>query len=63
MEKNHVENLNDEDKKKWLKQRGWMPEGPATWRDPDTGMSFGFAASVEKARKTCRLPYDFELHP
>lgn len=62
MASTHVDFITEDEQKKWLKQRGWQPEGPA-WRDPETGMSFMFSMALERAKKACRLPYDFELHP
>jgi len=59
---NHVDFLKPEEQKKWLKQRGWITDG-ASWRDPDLGISFGFAAALDRAKKACRLPADFELRP
>jgi hypothetical protein len=72
----HVNTYNDEDKKKWLRQRGWTvalrpvppgsPEGTQPtemWRDPDRGVSYHFAMAMKKALDECRLPADFELKP
>jgi hypothetical protein len=58
----HVDFMTEEEQKKWLKQRGWLEEGPS-WRDPETGQPLGLYMALERAKKACRLPYDFELHP
>jgi hypothetical protein len=64
----HVNTYSDEDKQKWLKQRGWtpvqrQPDQPTMWRDPDRGVSYHFAMAMKKALEDCRLPADFELRP
>jgi hypothetical protein len=68
----HVNTYNDDDKKKWLRQRGWTPaKRPAAkeedsqilWRDPDRGVSYHFEMAMKKALEDCKLPGDFELQP
>lgn len=72
----HVNTYNDEDKKKWLRQRGWTPVtrplppnspkdavAPILWRDPDRGVSYHFEMAMKKALDDCKLPGDFELKP
>jgi hypothetical protein len=63
----HVNTYSDEDKQKWLRQRGWTPvqrsETLTMWRDPDRGVSYNFQIAMKKALEDCRLPADFELRP
>lgn len=64
----HVNTFSNEDKEKWLRQRGWTPvqrapNQPTMWRDPDRGVSYHFAMAMTKALEDCRLPADFELKP
>lgn len=57
----HVDFLSEKDKVKWLLQRGWIPEGIG-YREPDTGVTFMFSIAVERAKKECKFPADFELN-
>jgi hypothetical protein len=64
----HVNTYSQEDKEKWLKQRGWTPvtrskDAPVMWRDPDRGVTYHFGIAFQKAKDDCRLPADFELTP
>ena len=54
--------LSKEDQIKWLQQRNWEPDG-LMWRDPDTGIKYGFDAALKRAIDECRVPADYELHP
>jgi len=60
-EKNrHVDFLNEAEKKKWLLQRGWIPEGVG-YREPDTGIVFMFSTALERAKNECKFPNDYLL--
>ena len=59
----HVDTLNEEDKKKWLRQRNWEQEDDGLWRDPESGIRYGFLVALKRAKDDCRVPNDFELKP
>jgi hypothetical protein len=63
MANKHVDFLKPDDQKKWLQQRGWTEDGLLMWRDPDTGIRYGFPTALAKAKAGCRVPADYELRP
>lgn len=62
-EPKHVKFLSKEDQEKWLKQRGWIQEGPVMWEQPSSGLRYGFAMAMQKALEQCSLPADSTLMP
>lgn len=59
-----VDFMSEADQKKWLKQRGWLPDPSGRiFTDPDTGIPMGFIGALDKAKKQTKFPADFELKP
>ena len=57
---NHISNLPDDKKPLWLKQRGWLQDGPM-WKHPASGIGYNMYFAVKIAKDECRLPADFNL--
>lgn len=61
-----VMQLEPDDQKKWLKQRGWalgFRDKVELWRHPETGVRYVFGQAIKMALQDCRLPADYELKP